>query len=121
MRDKLRFGRRVPLPSTFQIRHELVLFGLEDEQRSRLAAVYDLPANASWREIAAAQQRAEEGPGAQTLLSEARTRLDAHERVLETFDENDASPEKGMARLRQGLSENTVRTLENGQLQAEPK
>lgn len=119
MRDQLRFGRRMPLPSTLQIRHELVLFGLEEEHRSRLAAAYDLPRNASWREIGAAQHTGK--TGTQTPLTEARTQLNVHERVLESFDEHDASPEKGMARLRHGLSENTVRTLENDQQRPEVK
>lgn len=113
MPGQMRFGRRLPIPSTLQIRQELVRFGLEEEQRTRLSGIYGLPAHASWHEIGAAQQRV--ASGAQGSLAEARANLDEHERVLDTFSEANASPAKGMARLRQGLSENNVRSLENSQ------
>ena len=33
MSDLMRFGRRLALPSTRQIRHELIAFGLREEAR----------------------------------------------------------------------------------------
>jgi len=35
-----RFGKRIPLPSTRQIRHELILMWAEDEIKSATAAAH---------------------------------------------------------------------------------
>jgi hypothetical protein len=47
----VRFGRRLPTPSTVQIRHELRAFIAEDEVRAECAAKEGLPADAPWDKI----------------------------------------------------------------------
>jgi hypothetical protein len=46
-----RFGRRMPVPSTLQISHELRAFSAQDDVRIRCAAEEGLPITASWEEI----------------------------------------------------------------------
>ncbi len=46
-----RFGRRIPLPSTAQIRHELIVFTGQEEARKKCALADGLPDYASWDDI----------------------------------------------------------------------
>lgn len=46
-----RFGRRLPLSSTVQIRHELRAFIAQEEIREECAMTEGLPAGATWNEI----------------------------------------------------------------------
>lgn len=48
-----RFGRRMPIPSTLQISHELRDLSAHEEARVQCALEEDLPRWASWEEIAA--------------------------------------------------------------------
>jgi hypothetical protein len=48
----VRFGRRVAIPSTAQIRHEIRVFG-EREERERIATLDGLGPTASWDDIIA--------------------------------------------------------------------
>ena len=61
MTTKFRFGRRIPLPSTVQILHELKVKVLseQEEGRKRYALADGLPETASWDEIGAHRARAE--------------------------------------------------------------
>ncbi len=43
MQTFVRFGRRIPLPSTVQILHELMTFSVEDGLREHCADADDLP------------------------------------------------------------------------------
>jgi hypothetical protein len=54
-----RFGRRLALPSTLQIRHELRLMDAQEEGRKRLALADGLAETASWDEIGSHRARAE--------------------------------------------------------------
>jgi hypothetical protein len=47
----VRFGRRLPTPSTVQLRHELRAFIAQDEIRTECAAKEGLPTGATWDEI----------------------------------------------------------------------
>jgi hypothetical protein len=47
----LRFGRRMPVPSTLQIKHELRILSAEDDLRVRCAAEEGLPIAVSWEDI----------------------------------------------------------------------
>jgi hypothetical protein len=51
MNTFIRFGRRIPTPSTVQIRHELRAFCAEEDVREECAAKVALPAGATWDEI----------------------------------------------------------------------
>lgn len=51
MQTFVRFGRRIPTPSTVQIRHELRAFCAEEDVREECAAKAGLPADASWDDI----------------------------------------------------------------------
>jgi hypothetical protein len=51
MKAFIRFGRRIPAPSTVQIRHELRAICAEEDVREECAAKEELPAAASWEEI----------------------------------------------------------------------
>jgi hypothetical protein len=48
----IRFGRRMSIPSTAQIRHEIRAFD-ERRERERCAAAEGLPIGASWDDIVA--------------------------------------------------------------------
>jgi len=48
----VRFGRRIAIPSTAQIRHEIRVFG-EQRDRERCAAAEGLSPHASWDDIIA--------------------------------------------------------------------
>jgi hypothetical protein len=48
----VRFGRRIPIPSTAQIRHEIRVIG-ERRERERCATGDGLPPTASWDDIIA--------------------------------------------------------------------
>ena len=47
----VRFGRRVSIPSTVQIRHELRAFCAEEDVREECAATAGLSVGATWEEI----------------------------------------------------------------------
>lgn len=51
MNTKLRFGRRVPLPSTAQITHDLKLFCAQEDARKAHAIADGLPENSTWEDI----------------------------------------------------------------------
>jgi hypothetical protein len=59
MAANFRFGRRIPLPSTVQILHELKVLSAQEEGRKRYALADGLPETASWEEIGAHRARAE--------------------------------------------------------------
>ena len=59
MAANFRFGRRIPLPSTVQILHELKVLSAQEEGRKRYALADGLPETASWDEIGAHRARAE--------------------------------------------------------------
>jgi hypothetical protein len=48
----IRFGRRIPIPSTAQIRHEIRVFG-EQRERERIAVLDGLAPSSSWASIVA--------------------------------------------------------------------
>ena len=48
-----RFGKRVPLPSSIQVRHELRLFSAQEDARHRCAGEIGLAETASWDAIIA--------------------------------------------------------------------
>lgn len=51
MKTFTRFGKRLPIPSTVQIRHELRAFIAEEDIREECAAQAGLSAKASWDDI----------------------------------------------------------------------
>ena len=51
-----RFGRRIAIPATRQIRHDYNVY-CEAQERARLAAIEGLAATASWDDIVAKQVR----------------------------------------------------------------
>ena len=55
----IRFGRRIPLPSTVQILHDLKVLFVQEEGRKRYVLADGLPETASWDEIGAHRARAE--------------------------------------------------------------
>jgi hypothetical protein len=59
MSSAFRFGRRLPLPSTVQIRHDLIEFSALEAARKRHAAADGLPEQATWDEIGTHRAEAE--------------------------------------------------------------
>jgi hypothetical protein len=53
-----RFGRRMPIPSTLQISHELRVLSRQEDARVRCAEGERLPVTASWEGIIAHRQAA---------------------------------------------------------------
>jgi hypothetical protein len=51
MKTFIRFGKRIAVPSTVQLRHELRAFIASEEVREECAATLDMSATASWDEI----------------------------------------------------------------------
>jgi len=51
MQKFVRFGRRLPIPSTHEIRHELRSFCVAEDVREENAAGEGLKAGATWAEI----------------------------------------------------------------------
>jgi hypothetical protein len=53
MKTLVRFGKRIPIPSTLQIRHELRAFIADENAREFCAEEEGLPSAASWEAIVA--------------------------------------------------------------------
>ena len=53
MKSFVRFGKRIELPSTVQIVHELMTFSAEEDVRELCAQEEGLPVSASWNVICA--------------------------------------------------------------------
>lgn len=51
MKTFIRFGKRIAVPSTVQLRHELRAFIAAEDVREECAATLALPATASWDDI----------------------------------------------------------------------
>jgi hypothetical protein len=59
MTKDFRFGRRMPLPSTLQIRHELKVLSELEAARKKSALHDGLPETASWEDIGLYRAQAE--------------------------------------------------------------
>jgi hypothetical protein len=62
MKPLVRFGMRVPIPSTVQIRQELRAFSTEQNVRELCAEADNLPTSASWEEISERRLQCSKGP-----------------------------------------------------------
>jgi hypothetical protein len=51
MKPLIRFGKRVPLLPSVQIRHELRLFCAQEDVREQCAAAQGMPIGSSWEQI----------------------------------------------------------------------
>jgi hypothetical protein len=51
MKSFIRFGKRISIPATVEIRHELRVFCAEEVVRKGCAEAESLPDNAPWDEI----------------------------------------------------------------------
>ena len=51
MRSYIRYGRRIQIPSTVQLRHELRAFIAEENVRELCAEADSLPLSAPWKDI----------------------------------------------------------------------
>jgi len=60
MAGTFRFGRRIAIPSTVQILHELRVLSAQEEGRKRFAIADGLPETATWADIGAHRARAEQ-------------------------------------------------------------
>ncbi len=96
--DQRRFGRRIALPSTAQIKHELrMLMAAETHAAIHAAMPVDLPSA--------------EG-SASALTTDAK--IDALETLLAVPDVHDTpSPEMGMEMLKRGLREQQLANLKS--------
>ena len=47
----IRFGKRIPIPSSLQILHELRMLSADEDARARCAEEDGMPQTASWEEI----------------------------------------------------------------------
>jgi hypothetical protein len=69
MKTLYRFGRRIPVPSSVQVRHELRSFIAEDNVRELCAEAEGIKSSATWDEICAHRAKgamATQHAGAQT-------------------------------------------------------
>jgi hypothetical protein len=53
MKPLIRFGRKVPVPSSLQVMHELRSFIAEENARERCAEAEGMSSSATWKEICA--------------------------------------------------------------------
>jgi hypothetical protein len=51
MQKFVRFGRRLPIPSTLEIRHDLRAFSAEEDVREECAVAEGLASGATWDDI----------------------------------------------------------------------
>jgi hypothetical protein len=47
----IRFGKRIPIPSSLQILHDLRMLSADEDARARCAEEDGLPRTASWEDI----------------------------------------------------------------------